>query len=80
MSDPSGSYKFALPKKNHDHLAFISVSLGRTELDFEREASSDAKGEDSMVLYTADLGEADEGAKIVVSHCFPYEKYHFDKG
>ncbi|CAN0105351.1 unnamed protein product [Ectocarpus sp. 4 AP-2014] len=51
----SGSYKFALPADAQDHLAFMSVTMDKAELEFELDAPSpgrDGAGE-GLVLYSA---------------------------
>ena len=63
------SYRFALPQKNHEHLAFMSVSLGRDEVEFVMEDSGERGG---PVIYAAAVGEPGNGAKITVSASFDF--------
>eukprot|EP00903_Cladosiphon_okamuranus_P016026 g14798.t1 len=62
VSGASGAYKFALPAKDQDHLAFLSVTMGKKELAFELEASP----EEGLVLYSAAVGQPGDGTKIAV--------------
>lgn len=62
VSGASGAYKFALPAKDHEHLAFMGVTMNKREVEFELEASSSA----GLVLYSAAVGEPKDGTKIAV--------------
>ena len=62
VSGASGAYKFALPAKDQDHLAFLSVTVDKKELEFEPEASPS----EELVMYSVDLGQAEGGTKIAV--------------
>lgn len=68
VNGASGSYRFALPQKSHEHLAFMSVSLGREEVEFVMEDSGVGEG---PVIYAAAVGEPGNAAKITVSASLP---------
>lgn len=59
----SESYRFALPQKSHEHLAFMSVFLGSKEVDFVMEDSGEGGG---PVIYAAAVGSPGNAAKITV--------------
>lgn len=63
VSGATGAYKFALPAKGHEHLAFLSASIGKTPLEVERLSSSDTEG---LVLYSAAVGDPGVSTKIAV--------------
>ena len=62
VSGASGAYKFALPAKDQDHLAFLSVTVDKKELEFQLEASPP----EGLVMYSAAVGQVDDGTKIAV--------------
>lgn len=67
VSGASGAYKFALPAKDHEHLAFLSVTMGKKDLGFELEASSASASKSAgLVLYSAAVGQPEDGSKITV--------------
>ncbi|CAN0277993.1 unnamed protein product [Pylaiella littoralis] len=63
VSGATGMYKFALPAKDHEHLAFLRASIGKIQLGVERLSASDTEG---LVLYSAAVGDPGADAKITV--------------
>lgn len=63
VNGASESYRFAVPQKNHEHLAYMSVSLAKEEVEFVMEDAGVGEG---PVVYSAAVGEPGDGAKIMV--------------
>ncbi|CAN0000824.1 unnamed protein product [Ectocarpus sp. 6 AP-2014] len=65
----SGSYKFALPADAQDHLAFMSVTMDKAELEFELDAPSsgrDSAGE-GLVLYSAAVERPQDKEEVKIA-------------
>lgn len=69
----SGSYNFGLPKRNHEHMAFMTVTLAKEEVEFNVEAFPSE--DEGMVMYSAVIGEPGNGAKITVGWCIEYSSF-----
>lgn len=65
VSGASEEYRFSLPAKGHEHIAFMSVTIDKKELEFEREEAKAGEGE-GLVFYSAAVGQLDDGARIAV--------------
>ncbi|CAM9540554.1 unnamed protein product [Ascophyllum nodosum] len=74
----SGNYRFALPKKDHEHLAFLSVTLAKEDIDYSLEASPKG-GAEGLVMYSVDVGNPGNGAKIAVKAVYTDVLYPYPK-
>lgn len=66
----SGNYKFVLPQQDHDHLAFLGVTVGGTAVPFAMENGNNAN-QRSLVSYAAEVGDLPSGSKVTVSDVLP---------